>query len=61
MNQVSTAPDADVLIDLLELAGFEDARADPPVGGYRMHAARRPQVMAERGDPIRSPTVTFGA
>ncbi len=46
------AVSADELIARLTAAGFEDARADPPVGGYRMFAGRRAAVDAagESGD-----------
>lgn len=39
---------ADELTAKLEVAGFEDARVDPPVGGYRMFAGRRAAVGAMR-------------
>jgi SAM-dependent methyltransferase len=46
------AIDSGELIDRLARSGFEDARAHPPVGGYRMFAARVPEHRTlSRADP----------
>jgi len=47
---------ADELIRKLEDAGFESARADPPVGGYRMFSARSSSV-ASAAEPLGERTV----
>ncbi len=56
------AVSADELIARLDLAGFEHSRANPPVGGYRMFAARRAQAAAaDPGTVDRPGRVAAGA
>jgi precorrin-6B methylase 2 len=52
------------LIGMLDGAGFEDPRADPPVGGYRMFAARRGELLTvaiDREDAADSRTASVRA
>ena len=44
------AMSVDELIAMLDDAGFEDPRINPPVGGYRMFAARRGERLASSLD-----------
>ena len=44
------AMSVDELIAMLDDAGFEDPRVNPPVGGYRMFAARRGERLASSLD-----------
>jgi SAM-dependent methyltransferase len=51
------AIEADELLGVLRESGFEDAQGHPPVGAYRMYAARRPPVLSSR-PPTEPPEAT---